>query len=166
MTSIVHRLAVLAMLVAGLAMHATLPVMAVQPNEILKDPQLEARARKLSAELRCLVCQNQSIDDSNAPLARDLRLLVRERLQAGDSDTAVMDFIVNRYGEFVLLRPRFGLHTLLLWISPLLVLLAGAIMLRAVFRRRAAPATEAAAPLSDAETKRLRALLSDDETRG
>src|SRR5690606_18954781 len=97
---------------------------AVEPDEILSDPQLESRARKLSAELRCLVCQNQSIDDSNAPLARDLRLLVRERLKAGDDDKAVMRFIVARYGEFVLLRPTFSLNTLILWLAPLVLLVA------------------------------------------
>ncbi|MGI9409631.1 MAG: cytochrome c-type biogenesis protein [Hyphomicrobiaceae bacterium] len=144
-------------------MFAMQPAAAVQPNEILKDPQLEERARKLSAVLRCLVCQNQSIDDSNAPLARDLRLLVRERLEAGDSDDAVMDFIVNRYGEFVLLRPRFGVHTLLLWLTPFLVLVMGVFMIRAVFRRRAALATDKAAPLSEAEAKRLKSLLKEDE---
>src|ERR1017187_10943669 len=91
---------------------------AVQPDEILKDPALEARARTLSSELRCLVCQNQSIDDSAAPLARDLRLLVRERLTAGDSDQQVLNFLVARYGEVVLLKPRFELHHLLLWGLP------------------------------------------------
>ncbi len=100
------------------------PVMGVEPNEVLKDPKLEARARALSAGLRCLVCQNQSIDDSNAHLARDLRILVRERLKRGDSDAQVLDYIVARYGEFVLLKPRFGLHTILLWATPLLILLA------------------------------------------
>ena len=146
-------------------MFAMQPALAVQPNEILKDSQLEERARKLSAELRCLVCQNQSIDDSNAPLARDLRLLVRERLEAGDSDDAVMDFIVNRYGEFVLLRPRFGVHTLLLWLTPFLVLVMGVFMIRAVFRRRAALVTDTAGPLSEAEAKRLKSLLKEDEAR-
>src|SRR5947209_10528603 len=99
------------------------PAFAVQPDEILSDPALEARARDLSRELRCLVCQNQSIDDSNAPLARDLRLLVRERLNAGDTDAQVMQFVEDRYGEFVLLRPAFNAHTLLLWLAPLVVLL-------------------------------------------
>lgn len=96
---------------------AALPVAAVEPDEILADPKLEARARALSLELRCLVCQNQSIDDSNAPLARDLRLLVRERLKAGDSDADVMRFVVARYGDFVLLRPPFNWKTLILWLS-------------------------------------------------
>src|SRR5258708_26515028 len=93
--------------------------LAVQPDEILPDPKLEGRARALSHELRCMVCQNQSIDDSDAPLARDLRILVRERLKAGDSDTQVLDFLVARYGEFVLLRPRFEWRTALLWLPPL-----------------------------------------------
>src|SRR5882724_9785982 len=99
---------------------------AVEPNEILSDPALEARARALSKELRCMVCQNQSIDDSQAPLARDLRILVRERLQAGESDQQVINFLVARYGEFVLLRPRFSWHTALLWLGPAAVLLIGA----------------------------------------
>src|SRR3712207_8979634 len=102
------------------------PGLAVQPNEVLPDPALERRARDISAGLRCLVCQNQSIDDSDAPLAKDLRVLVRERLQSGDSDRQVRDFVVQRYGEFVLLKPAFGLHTALLWLGPLLVLSAGA----------------------------------------
>src|SRR5947207_6476043 len=94
------------------------PLHAVQPDEILKDPALEGRARTLSAGLRCLVCQNQSIDDSEAPLARDLRLLIRERLTAGDTDDQVVSFIVGRYGEFVLLKPRFEMKTVVLWIGP------------------------------------------------
>jgi len=98
---------------------------AVEPNEVLTDPALEARARALSKELRCMVCQNQSIDDSEAPLARDLRILVRERLQAGESDRQVIDFLVARYGEFVLLRPRFSWHTALLWFGPAAMLLIG-----------------------------------------
>src|ERR1041384_1887939 len=95
-----------------------MPALAVQPDEILKDAALEPRARTLSQELRCMVCQNQSIDDSDAPLAKDLRVLVRERLTAGDSDRQVIDFLVTRYGEFVLLKPRFSMHTLLLWLAP------------------------------------------------
>ena len=98
----------------------------MQPDEILPDPALESRARTLSSELRCMVCQNQSIDDSDAPLARDLRLLVRERLKAGDSDTQVLDFLTARYGQFVLLKPRFGWDTALLWLAPAGVLLIGA----------------------------------------
>src|SRR2546429_9126280 len=99
---------------------------AVEPNEVLTDPALEAGARALSKELRCMVCQNQSIDDSQAPLARDLRVLVRERLQMGESDQQVVDFLVTRYGEFVLLRPRFSWHTALLWFGPLAILIIGA----------------------------------------
>jgi len=131
----------------------------VQPDEILKDPALERRARDISAGLRCLVCQNQSIDDSDAPLAKDLRVLVRERLQAGDSDGQVRDFIVRRYGEFVLLKPAFGVHTAVLWLSPILVLSAGAAGLLLTLRRRqrAAPA-----PLSAEERAALDALLRRD----
>jgi cytochrome c-type biogenesis protein CcmH len=127
---------------------------------MLGDPALEARARHISQELRCLVCQNQSIDDSNAELARDLRLLVRERLAEGDSDAAVLAFIEARYGEFVLLRPRLAPHTLLLWLTPLL-LLAGAVsaLLRRSRRRLSATAGGQAAPLSPAERQRLEELL-------
>jgi cytochrome c-type biogenesis protein CcmH len=142
---------------------------AVQPDEVLRDPKLEQRARRLSAELRCLVCQNQSIDDSNAPLARDLRLLVRERLTAGDSDAAVLDYIVARYGEFVLLRPSFALHTLLLWLAPLLLLGGGIVLARTVMARgrKAAIASDAGRdrPLTAAERERLATLLADDEPR-
>ena len=147
-----HRLAI-----ALLALWLSAPALAVQPDEILKDPALEARARALSQELRCMVCQNQSIDDSDAPLARDLRLLVRERLTAGDSDTGVRDFVVSRYGEFVLLKPPFGASTLLLWLSPILVLGLGALMLFAARRRTATGA--AARPLDVEEQRRLDALL-------
>ncbi|HML30827.1 MAG TPA: cytochrome c-type biogenesis protein CcmH [Hyphomicrobium sp.] len=124
-------LAVLALAVwAALAVSSA--AFAVQPGEVLPDPALEKRARAISAELRCLVCQNQSIDDSDAPLAGDLRRLVRERITAHDNDQQVLDYIVARYGEFVLLKPRFELSTLLLWLTPVLVLLAGiALMIRA-----------------------------------
>ena len=133
---------------------------AVEPGEMLKDPALEARARALSQELRCLVCQNQSIDDSNAELARDLRVLVRERLSAGDSDTAVLAFVEARYGEFVLLRPRLRLHTLLLWLTPLLILAgAGFALFRQVRRRSQAPAVEGGHPLTREEQQRLDDLL-------
>src|SRR6266576_918181 len=111
------------------------PALAVQPDEVLADPKLETRARNLSRELRCMVCQNQSIDDSEAPLARDLRILVRERLQAGDSDAQVLDFLVARYGEFVLLRPRFSWHTAVLWLGPAAMLLVGASALLVLARR-------------------------------
>jgi cytochrome c-type biogenesis protein CcmH len=115
---------------------ASAPAFAVQPDEVLSDPALEARARVLSQELRCLVCQNQSIDDSDALLARDLRLLLRERLKSGDTDQQVLDFLVARYGEFVLLRPPLGWNTVLLWLTPGLLLAAGVIVLLAAGRRR------------------------------
>ena len=111
------------------------PAVALGPDEVLSDPALEARARSLSKELRCMVCQNQSIDDSDAPLARDLRILVRERLQAGESDQQVINFLVARYGEFVLLRPRFSWHTALLWLAPAAVLLIGACGVLVLARR-------------------------------
>jgi cytochrome c-type biogenesis protein CcmH len=133
--------------------------LAVEPDEMLRDPTLEARARTLSQELRCLVCQNQSIDDSNAALAKDLRLLVRERLQAGDSDAAVLAFVEARYGEFVLLRPKLNAHTLLLWLAPLILLVASALLLLRRARRGAAGADNEAAPLTSAEHERLEALI-------
>jgi len=124
----VIRLALLALLFVSPA------AFAVQPDEQLADPVLEARAREISEGLRCLVCQNQSIDDSNAPLARDLRLLVRERLEAGDSDEEVRGYLVARYGDFILLKPPFAWRTLLLWLTPLGVLVVGALV--AFSRRR------------------------------
>ena len=132
---------------------------AVQPDEIMPDPAKEARARDLSRELRCMVCQNQSIDDSDAPLARDLRLLVRERITAGDSDTQVMDFLVARYGEFVLLKPRFEQRTLLLWLVPPSVLAGGALALW-IYARRRSRATDAVMALTPDEEARLTKLLS------
>ncbi|WP_286158988.1 cytochrome c-type biogenesis protein [Methylobacterium sp. Leaf456] len=134
---------------------APAPALAVQPNEVLKDPAMEARARVISEGLRCLVCQNQSIDDSDAPLAKDLRLLVRERLREGDSNNQVVDYVVARYGEFVLLRPTFGWHTLLLWLSPLLAVGLGAFGIWRLSRRRA-PKAET---LSAAEAAEVEALL-------
>jgi cytochrome c-type biogenesis protein CcmH len=128
-----HRLCAIALC---LMVTASAPAFAVQPDEVLSDRALEARARTLSQELRCLVCQNQSIDDSDALLARDLRLLLRERLKSGDSDQQVLDFLVARYGEFVLLRPPLSWHTVLLWLTPGLLLAAGAIALLAAGRRR------------------------------
>jgi len=139
-----------------LALAGATPCFAVQPDEILNDPALEARARALSQELRCMVCQNQSIDDSDAPLARDLRILVRERLVAGDSDAQVIDFLVARYGEFVLLKPRLSWHTALLWSAPFAVVIIGAIGFVVAGRRKRAPAV---APLSPAEEKRVAALI-------
>jgi cytochrome c-type biogenesis protein CcmH len=129
------RLVTLAFLAFTLALPVT-SILAVEPDEILKDPVLEARARDISLELRCLVCQNQSIDDSNAPLAKDLRVLVRQRLVKGESNAQVIDFIVARYGEFVLLRPRFAPHTLILWLAPPLLFLIGIFVLFRSFRRR------------------------------
>jgi cytochrome c-type biogenesis protein CcmH len=156
MLRIAHRsalaLAVL-LLLAG-------PARAVEPDEVLPDATLESRARAISTELRCLVCQNQSIDDSNAPLARDLRILVRERLRAGDSDAAVIRYVVDRYGEFVLLRPTIGAHTLLLWLAPLAILLiaAGTIAWRL---KQGASANPQPAALSPEEQARLDALLDE-----
>jgi cytochrome c-type biogenesis protein CcmH len=135
---------------------------AVQPDEIMADPAKEARARDLSRELRCMVCQNQSIDDSEAPLARDLRLLVRERIAAGDSDSQVIDFLVARYGEFVLLKPRLEPHTLLLWLVPPLVLAGGGLALWLLSRRRSRSAAEAASALTPDEQARLAVLMSDE----
>src|SRR5450432_1441480 len=112
-----------------LALFGATPLYAVQVDEILPDPALESRAREISHELRCMVCQNQSIDDSEASLARDLRLLVRERLKAGDSDAEVVDFMVARYGEFILLKPRMSWHTVILWGAPLTILIAGLLAL-------------------------------------
>ena len=133
------------------------PAYAVEPGEVLADPALEARARDLSADLRCLVCQNQSIDDSHAPLAKDLRLLVRERLQAGDSDDQVRTYLVQRYGDFVLLKPPLRIGTLLLWGAPLMVLLAGGFGLLLASRRRVSVA--ATSSLSADEQARLDKLL-------
>jgi cytochrome c-type biogenesis protein CcmH len=132
---------------------------AVEPDEMMKDPALEARARALSQTLRCMVCQNESIDESNAPLARDLRLLIRERIRNGDSDAEVREFLVARYGEFILLAPRLTARTILLWAVPVLVLLAGGTGVLLTLRNR----TPLPAPLSDAEKRRLAALLGDNK---
>lgn len=148
-------------LLIGVVLLCAPPAVAVQPDEILKDPALEARARALSRELRCMVCQNQSIDDSEAPLARDLRILVRERLTAGNSDPQVVDFLVARYGEFVLLKPRFEWQTAALWLTPAVALIAGAIaMVLAIRRRRAAPIVTAS--LSPDEERQLAKLVDQD----
>jgi cytochrome c-type biogenesis protein CcmH len=138
------------------------PALAVQPDEILADPALEARARALSRELRCMVCQNQSIDDSDAPLARDLRILVRERLKAGDSDDKVLNFLTARYGEFVLLKPRLGWETAILWLAPAAVLGLGVFILVFSLRRRrrqTAGVPSDQPQLSDEECARLAELL-------
>lgn len=135
--------------------------LAVNPDEVLSDPALEERARKLSLDIRCLVCQNQSIDDSNATLARDLRLLVRERLTEGDSDQEVLDYLVERYGAFVLLEPPKTMSTLLLWATPIVLLLLGGIALVLSSRRKTKLAGPA--PLSADEQARIDALLNDED---
>lgn len=140
---------------------------AVQPDEIMADPAKESRARGLSRELRCMVCQNQSIDDSEAPLARDLRLLVRERIAAGDSDTQVIDFLVARYGEFVLLKPRLNSHTWLLWLLPPLALGGGALALWSYSRRRVQPGEtedQAALHLTEEEEARIERLIAAESS--
>jgi cytochrome c-type biogenesis protein CcmH len=130
-----RRFASLAVVALALSLNVT-RASAVQPDEVLSDTVLESRARALSKELRCMVCQNQSIDDSDAPLARDLRLLVRERLQAGDTDKQVVDFLTARYGEFVLLRPRFSPHTAILWLTPAGLFLLAIVGVALARRRR------------------------------
>ena len=147
----------LIVLLIGLTVSHT--VLAVQPDEILKDPVLEMRARDLSRGLRCMVCQNQSIDDSDAPLARDLRLLVRERLTKGDSDQQVLDFLVSRYGAFVLLQPPLEWQTLLLWGLPPAALITGMIALLMMGRRRNTASSEAEA-LNQEEERRLSTLVN------
>jgi cytochrome c-type biogenesis protein CcmH len=134
------------------------PALAVQPSEMLADQTLEARARALSTELRCMVCQNQSIDDSDAPLAADIRVLLRERIAAGDSDAAVVDFLVARYGEFILLKPRLTWHTALLWMVPPGALILGALAAGVAYRRRR---TAEPVPLDASEREALRRLTSD-----
>ena len=148
-------------LAALAALLLAVPALAVQPDEVLDDPVLEQRARDLSAEIRCLVCQNENIDASNAQLARDLRILVRERLVAGDSNEEVLDFLVARYGDFVLLRPPFNPATALLWIGPFaLLIVAGTVILLRTRQRSEAPG--APASLTDEEKARLEALLNDE----
>ena len=149
-------------IVAALACALT-PAHAVLPDEMMSDPAKEARARALSRELRCMVCQNESIDDSAAPLARDIRLLVRERIAAGDSDAQVIDFLVARYGEFVLLKPRFERQTLALWLVPPFLLIAGGLALWGHTRRRSRGESDAAnPPLSADEQARLAVLMAGD----
>lgn len=149
----IRRLALALVLVAG-------PLVAIGPDEILADPALEARARALSRELRCLVCQNESIDDSNAELARDLRLLVRRRLTAGDSDAAVITYIHDRYGDFVLMRPPVTDRTALLWFGPF-GLLAGIGLWLVLRARRKTKAPAAPTPLTETEREQLRQLEKD-----
>jgi cytochrome c-type biogenesis protein CcmH len=134
---------------------------AVQPDEVLPDPALEARARAISEGLRCLVCQNQSIDDSDAPLAKDLRLLVRERLKAGDSDREIVDFVVARYGEFVLLKPRLSPHTLILWFATPILFAAALLLIWRAYRRRKTMTPEGLTPLSAGDKRRLKRLLDE-----
>jgi len=160
-----RRVCVISLVLSALAS----PALAVQPDEVMTDPALEARARGLSKELRCMVCQNQSIDDSDAPLARDLRLLVRERLKGGESDQQVLDFLVARYGDFVLLKPPFNWHTALLWLGPPGALVGGALVLVLVNRRRSRRgAIDTAKPeggnLTPAEEARLARLINARET--
>jgi cytochrome c-type biogenesis protein CcmH len=134
------------------------PALAVDPLEQLKDPALEARAREISAGLRCLVCQNQSIDDSDAPLAKDLRLLVRQQLKKGESNQQVVDYVVARYGDFVLLKPRLRLNTILLWFAPIVLVAGGLLLASRVVRRP--PAEGPARPLTPEEQAELDSLLS------
>jgi len=141
-----------ALLIAG-------PAAAVLPEEQLTDPVLEARAREISRELRCVVCQNQSIDDSDAPLAADLRTIVRERLSAGDTNEEVMAYIVARYGSFVLLKPPLDMQTILLWCAPLLVLIPGGLVVALYLRRRGQVAAAESIPLTDEERRTLAAIL-------
>lgn len=151
----------LAVTVLALTIFANVPAgFAVQPGEMLSNPVLEKRARTISSELRCLVCQNESIDESDAPLAADIRRLVRERLTAGDTDAQVKDYLVARYGEFVLLKPRFELSTLLLWLTPVLVFLAGLTLAARAAARQTA--TEGKS-LSEQEKAKLAQILGDDQ---
>jgi cytochrome c-type biogenesis protein CcmH len=138
------------------------PALAVQPDEVMKDPVLETRARALSGEMRCLVCQNESIDDSEAPLARDIRVLIRERIGKGESNDSVRAYLVSRYGDFILLKPPFKPETLLLWLSPVLTLGLG--LAAALYARRRAPS--ATPRLSEDEEARLAALTSSDACNG
>jgi cytochrome c-type biogenesis protein CcmH len=156
-----QAVALLSVIVAALA--SSRPVHAVEPDEMLSNPVLEARARALSQELRCMVCQNESIDESGAPLAHDIRVLVRERIKAGDSDAQVLDFLVARYGEFVLLKPRLSWRTAALWGLPPTVVLIGIIVLvAAAWRRAKAPVPAETAHLTAAEEARVADLLRSD----
>jgi cytochrome c-type biogenesis protein CcmH len=152
------------LLLVLLALLASLagPALAVQPDEVMNDPALETRARALSEELRCLVCQNQSIDDSDAPLARDIRILIRQRIASGESNDTVRAYLVSRYGDFILLKPPFKPETTLLWLSPALVLAAG--LAATLYARRRAP--RSTPPLSAEEEARLSSLTGGDAGRG
>ena len=147
------------LLLALVLMAAPVKAFAVTPDEVLSDPALEARARAISSQLRCMICQNQSIDDSDAELAHDLRVLLRDRLKAGDSDAQVMDYIVSRYGEFVLLKPRFSLRNAFLWGTPVVLLAIGAGVLLLTLRGR----KPAAGKLTAEETAALERILRDGE---
>jgi len=147
-----------ALLLAAMLLRLAHSAQAVQPGQILADPAREARARALSSELRCMVCQNQSIDDSDAPLARDLRLLLRERIEVGDTDDEVTQFLVTRYGDFILLKPRLKPETVLLWATPALVLLAG---IGLIFWSRRRPPKDG--PLDPNEQAALRRVLAEDD---
>jgi cytochrome c-type biogenesis protein CcmH len=146
-------------LIAALLLVHALPALAVNPDEVLADQAQEHRAREISAQLRCMVCQNQSIDDSNADLARDLRLLVRERIRDGDSDGQVIDYVVSRYGEFVLLKPRLSGKTIILWAMPVLLLVIGGISLLLLLRRR--PVQRSGSVLSPDEQARIDDVLKN-----
>ena len=148
---------------ALLLLSLCVPAFAVQPSEMLDDPVLEQRARNLSAGLRCMVCQNQSIDDSDADLARDLRVLVRERLAAGESDAEVIDYVVSRYGEFVLLQPRFSIRNALLWATPAILLAIGGGFLLLQAARRGRGGRKPAGTLSAEEEARLNDILDKSE---
>lgn len=153
-------------LLALLALVLALPAAAVEPNEILPDPGLEKRAREVGQALRCVVCQNQSIDDSNAELARDMRVLVRERILKGESDREILDYMVSRYGDFVLLDPPFKGTTYVLWFGPAAIAVLGLVALAGFYRRRKAAAGEETTPeepppLTEAEKKRLARLLDE-----
>ena len=149
---------------AALALACVPAVQAVEPGEMLNDPALEARARHISQELRCLVCQNQSIDDSNAPLARDLRIIVRERLTAGDSDQQAVDYIVDRYGHFVLLKPPVAANTLVLWYGPALLTLLALALAVLFLRKRPQHSPAGPEPFSDEEQARLAQILGDEKS--
>ncbi len=151
-----------ALFFAFFALFVTASAHAVQPNEMLADPALEARARALSAEMRCMVCQNQSIDDSDAQLAHDIRVLIREHLAKGESDDTVREFLVSRYGDFILLKPPLQLNTLMLWGGPPLLLLGGALFLLSSLRRRSQARLSPSALTPD-EERRVAALLDDNK---
>ncbi len=154
------------LIVAVLMIFTSTNVLAVNPSEVLKSPILEKRARDVSKNLRCLVCQNQSIDDSDAELARDLRLLVRERIKTGDTNEQVIEYVVSRYGDFVLLKPPFKTSTYVLWVGPALVLMIGIMALIILFRRRKGQAvalSHPSAPLSKEEARRLEKLMGDSK---